>query len=118
MFYQLEFTVKNNSFSLPNHPEAVSVYDSKSADDAKLAKCSLETRERFRSWGRMDGANKRLATKQMAKPEGWKRNGQVALLGTPVEIHIMRDSLVAHAPDMYLRARGEHLRAPQASPGG
>ena len=50
------------------------------------------------------------------KPEGWKRNGQVALLGTPVEIHVMRDYLVARAADMYLRARGEHLRVPKLRP--
>ena len=67
MFYRFEFTVKENSFSLPNHPEAISVYDSKSADEAKIANCSPEMRERFRSWGRMDGANKHLAAKHMEK---------------------------------------------------
>ena len=66
-FYRLEFTVKGNSLLLPNHPEAVSVYDSKSADEAKIANCNPETIERFRSWGRMDGANKHLATKHMEK---------------------------------------------------
>ena len=116
MFYRFECTVKSNSFSLPSHPEAISVYDSKSADEAKIANCSPETIERFRSWGRMDGANKHLSAQQMAKPMGWKRNGQVALLGTPVEAHIMRDGLVAHAPDMYLRARGQHLRVPKLRP--
>ena len=83
-FYRLEFLVKDTSYSLPNHPESVSAYDAKWADEANIANCSPETIERFRSWGRMDGANKRLAAKQMDKPEGWKRNGQVALLGTPI----------------------------------
>ena len=54
--------------------------------------------------------------KWIKKAEGWKRNGQLALLGTPVETHIMRDGLVAHAPDMYLRARGQHLRVPKLRP--
>jgi hypothetical protein len=64
----------------------------------------------------MDGANKHLAAKQMAKPEGWKRDAQMTLLGTPVEIHVMRDGLVPHAPDLYVRARGDHLRVPKLRP--
>jgi hypothetical protein len=36
-FYRLEFLVKDNSYSLPNHPEAVTVYDTKSADEAQIA---------------------------------------------------------------------------------
>ena len=55
-------------------------------------------------------------SKQMAKPEGWKRNTQMTLLDTPVEIHVMRDGLVARAPDMYVRAPGEHLRVPRLRP--
>ena len=115
-FFRLEFTIKDDSFSLPNHPEASSVYDAKSGDEAKIANCSPETLERFRCWGQVDTANKLLASKQMAKPEGWKRNAQIHLLGTPVAIHVMRDCLVPAAPDFYVRARGDHLRVPKLRP--
>ena len=66
-FFRLEFTIKDDSFSLPNHPEASSVYDAKSGDEAKIANCNLETLKHFRSWGRMDGANKVLGIQAHGK---------------------------------------------------
>ena len=50
-FLRLEFTIRDDSFCLPNHPEATSVYDAKSGDEAKIANCSPETLERFLCWG-------------------------------------------------------------------
>ena len=116
VFFYSNLQSKGDSFSLPNHPEASSVYDAKSGDEAKIANCSPETLERFRCWGQVDTANKLLASKQMAQSGGWKRNAQIHLLGTPVAIHVMRDSLVPAAPDFYVRARGDHLQVPKLRP--
>ena len=35
-FFRFEFTIKYDSFSLPNHPEASSVYDAKSGDEINM----------------------------------------------------------------------------------
>ena len=83
MFYRLEFTVKDNRFSLPNHPEAISVYDSKSADEAKIANCNPETRERFRSWVDWMVQNKHLATKQMDKNRRLESQRTIGSVGHP-----------------------------------